>query len=384
MSKSCHIVFTTINHPTILNDLYENIRRYGHLDEVKVWVVGDKKTPASAAVLARDVSAKGLETIYFDVDQQDAWGKSFALYKLIPYNTDGRRIFGYLKALEDGCEVMLSMDDDNFPSEDDFVGRHLMTGQPWTRPMIHEPTQFHNICEYLTFEPQRLIFPRGFPFRLRGHANAPRDLAAPAGAMIGVTEGLWLAEPDIDATTWLNGKVKGVSYRGPDLFVLEQSTWSPVNTQNTSVIRELIPAFVFVTMAWAVPGGKLDRYGDIWGGYFLLALMQGTKYHLAFGRPLVEHRRNPHNYVDDLRYEFWGMILTDWLLEHLRESFRPRGSSMTERLFELADFLSGNAIAKLPAWCPAEVKAFLISTAENLREWSTACQQVGTESLALR
>ena len=55
--------------------------------------------------------------------------------------------------------------------------------------------------------------------------------------------------------------------------------------QNTSVVRELIPASIFVTMACPVPGGVLDRYGDIWGGYFLLALMQNTNYHAAFGRP---------------------------------------------------------------------------------------------------
>ena len=31
MSKPCHIVFTTVNHPAILRDLYENIHRHGHL-----------------------------------------------------------------------------------------------------------------------------------------------------------------------------------------------------------------------------------------------------------------------------------------------------------------------------------------------------------------
>jgi hypothetical protein len=377
VTKPCHIVFTTINHPVILHDLYNNIERHGQLDRVKVWVVGDRKTPASTAALAQEISRKGLETVYFDVDQQDSWGKAFAFYDLIPYNTDGRRVFGYLKALEEGCEVLLSMDDDNFPCHDDFVGGHMETGKPWTQPLLKEPTGFHNICEYITLEPQRAVFPRGFPFRLRGHVNAPQEVAPPQGAKIGVTEGLWLEEPDIDATTWLNGKVRGVAYTGPDLFALDRSTWSPVNTQNTSVVRALIPAFVFVTMAWPVPGGKLDRYGDIWGGYFLLALMQRTKYHVAFGRPLVEHRRNPHNYVDDLRYEFWGMILTDWLLEHLRDSFKPRCGPMTERLFELAEFLSSNAVEKLPAWCPQEVKAFLFSTAENLRQWSVACQQIG-------
>ena len=153
--------------------------------------------------------------------------------------------------------------------------------------------------------------------------------------------------------------------------MLDSSTWSPINTQNTSVVRELIPAFVFVTMACPVPGGKLDRYGDIWGGYFLLALMQDTRHLVAFGRPLVEHRRNPHNYVDDLRYEFWGMILTDWLLEILRNSFRPTSEMMTERVLELAEFLQAEAVGRLPAWCPPEIAGFVHSTArKTFAEWS--------------
>jgi hypothetical protein len=347
---------TTVHHPKVLEDLYDNIHKHGHLGEVKVWVVGDRKTPPSAASLASEISARNLETVYFGVDAQDEWGKRFSFYDLIPYDTDGRRVFGYLRALEDGCDVLVSMDDDNFPSQDDFVGYHRMTGQVWRQPVLREEKRFHNICEYLTFEPSRLVFPRGFPFQLRGHANQPQQVASRDGAIVGVTEGLWLQEPEV--------------------FVLDQSTWSPVNTQNTSVLRELIPAFVFVTMAWPVPGGKIDRYGDIWGGYFLLALMQGTRYHVAFGRPLVEHRRNPHNYVDDLRFEFWGMVLTDWL-EILRSSFKPASSCMTERVLELAEFLDAEATTQLPAWCPSEVEAFLRSTARNLRAWSAACTQIG-------
>ena len=377
MPKPCHIVFTTIHQPEILRSLHENISRHGHLDEVKVWVVGDRKTPSTAAALAAEITGLGLETVYFDVDAQDAWGRQFALYPMIPYNTDGRRVFGYLRALEEGCQRMISIDDDNYPLLDDLVGFHNRTGQSCRQPLLKEENRFHNICEYLVFDPPRLVYPRGFPFRLRGQMNQAQRVPCPPGAVIGVTEGMWLNEPDVDATTWLNGKVKVTDYRGPVALVLDPSTWSPVNTQNTSVMRELIPAFVFVTMAWPVPGGKLDRYGDIWGGYFLLALMQGTKYLAAFGRPLVEHRRNPHNYIDDLRYEFWGVILTDWLLDLLRSSFHPAGSEMTERVLELADFLEAEATPRLPAWCPKEVTNYLAYTAENLRQWSAACREIG-------
>src|SRR5258708_1887045 len=75
MRRVCHIVLTTIRHPAILGDLLDNITRHGQLENVKVWVVGDKKTPASAGQLAREVSQKGLETTYFDITAQDEWGK---------------------------------------------------------------------------------------------------------------------------------------------------------------------------------------------------------------------------------------------------------------------------------------------------------------------
>src|SRR5262245_42641837 len=142
MSKTCHIVFTTINHPGILNDLYENLARHNHLDDVKVWVVGDCKTPASAASLSQEMSRKGLETVYFDIAQQDDWGRRFPFYWTISYNTDGRRVFGYLRALEEGCSLMISIDDDTFPTEDDFIGHHKKTGEKWTGSLVREPHNF--------------------------------------------------------------------------------------------------------------------------------------------------------------------------------------------------------------------------------------------------
>jgi len=208
--------------------------------------------------------------------------------------------------------------DDNFPFiNEDLVGKHISTGTVWNGSLIHEPLGFHNICEYLSFDPLRHVYPRGFPFDHRSTRNT-KETKELCGAVVGVTAGLWLMEPDVDATIWLNGKVHGKSYTGGDKHVLSQDTWTPINTQNTSIVRELIPAYLCIPMGWDVPGGKINRYGDIWGGYFMQALMKGTKYHVSFGCPLVEHRRNPHNYVNDMRHEYWGMMLTDWLLRSLK------------------------------------------------------------------
>ncbi len=71
------------------------------------------------------------------------------------------------------------------------------------------------------------------------------------------------------------------------------------------------------------------------------------------------------------------MILTDWLLQLLRNSFQPSSIAIVDRLPELADFLEHKGVNQLPGWCPPEINRFLGSTAENLREWFKACQSVG-------
>lgn len=376
--KRIHIVFTTIFIPHLLKELRDNAARFGHLEETKVWVIGDRKSPPETAQVVAEANKGGLETIYLDIAAQDEWGRRVPeFYRRIPYNNETRRNIAYLCALEDGCDILLCIDDDNFPTEDDFIGGHLRTGSLVREPVLSEPAGFHNVCEHLTFEPDRLIYPRGFPFHLRGTLNAARAVEPPSGVKLGVIAGLWLREPDVDATTWLNGRITSNAYTGPDLVVLAQDTWTPINTQNTSIPRALIPGFLCIPMGFDVPGGKIQRYGDIWGGYFLQAVMQGLPYLVGFGRPLVDHRRNPHNYVDDLRQEFWGLILTDWLLQLLRSDFRSAATDPVTRVEELAEFLRTISTSKLPGWAPEQVKNFVFWTADNLSTWARACRNLG-------
>ena len=375
--KSNHVVLTTIRKPQVLYDLQRNLESHGHLDCTVCWVVGDTRTPASCGDLCREVTNDGLETHYLDIASQDEWGKRFPeFYRRIPYNNESRRNIGYLHALEQGCQRLISIDDDNFPTEDDFIGGHLNTGRRWDGEVIEEQSGFYNVCEDLDIEPNRLIFPRGFPFGLREKRNEPRIARVPAGAQVGVTLGLWLKDPDVDATTWLNGRVTSKAYHGPLHFMLSQNTWSPINTQNTSVVAELIPAFLCIPMGYPVPSGTIERYGDIWGGYFLQALISETVYHLCVGHPIVEHRRNQHNYLDDLRFEFWGMVLTDWVVAQLREGFRPGSPRIVDRVTELAAFLQEISVDKLPSWCAPEVREFITETAGTVDLWARACRKL--------
>jgi hypothetical protein len=259
-------------------------------------------------------------------------------------------------AYEDGCDILITIDDDNFPHVDDFIGSHSVVGSK-VNGAISDRGGFYNVCEHLEFVPNRNIYPRGFPFEKRDSRN-DGELVTLEDEIIGINAGLWLESPDIDATTWLNGSIKGVSYSGPNQFVLQNSTWSPVNTQNTAITRDLVPYYFCVPMGHKVPGGIIHRYGDIWGGYFALCVMQYTKFHTSFGSPIVNHLRNPHNYLVDLRQEFWGMLLTDWLLSIIKDC-SPTETSLSNRAALLVERLTEASEKNLPDWCAPEMKEFV-------------------------
>ncbi len=376
--KPFHIVLTTIRVPDALDCYFDNISRFGHLDEVKIWIVGDRKTPVAAADYARALTRKGLETVFFDLEAQEEWGRRCSDFcRRLPVDNETRRNIGYLRALEEGCRTLITIDDDNFPRDSDFIAGHGNTGAIRTGPALSSATGFYNVCEHLRLSRGQRIYPRGFPFLLRNGSTPGVDAVdLPDGARPGVNMGLWTGSPDLDAVTWLNGPVISLAYTGRERYVLAHDTWMPISGQNMSIVRELIPAYCCVPMGRPVPGGSIQRYGDIWGGYFLQAVLRDTPYHVAFGLPVVDHRRNPHNCLDDLRHEYWGMMLTDWLVGILKSGFRPVASDIAERTRQLAVFLEEKAADMTPGWCPEEMKVFLRWTGENLAAWVSAATRM--------
>ena len=126
-----------------------------------------------------------------------------------------------------------------------------------------------------------------------------------------------------------------------------------------------------------MPGGMIGRYGDLWGGYFLQAVLRGSDWNVSFGEPLVDHRRNPHDYLTDLREEYWGMLLTDWMLAHLKAYTNTTpGHTLTDmvaRYKHLSHWLLRHMLGNIPVWAPGAVKDFLYTTATTMSEWAHAC-----------
>jgi hypothetical protein len=253
-------------------------------------------------------------------------GEMWKCSELIGWNTIARRNIAFLEALKWGADVIYSWDDDNIPT----LPNHFV--------MFDGPNRFHGIRVRGAgiggpdgwFDPGTLLIPRT---RHRGYPHGkPQALVASSvtDAKIGVYAGLVIGDPDVDAVTRMEHRpdIGGVHLLGQAGVVVDLNTWTVFNSQNTAVIRELVPAW------FMMPG--VGRHDDIYASLIVQRVMRERNLHVHFGPPFTYQQRNDHNLIIDLRAEIDGMErVTD--LAHLLDHILLPGKSVvddTRRIYE--------------------------------------------------
>ena len=62
-------------------------------------------------------------------------------------------------------------------------------------------------------------------------------------------------------------------------------------------------------MGYEIGGIAIDRYGDIFSGYFVQACARHLGGAIRVGTPVAEHRRNAHSYLQDATREWaWQYV----------------------------------------------------------------------------
>lgn len=365
------LVMTTVALPAVLESYASNAARFGRTGQVEAIVIGDRKTPAaSAEYLAALFRRWGFRAEYVGVDAQRRWLARYPeLDRIIPYDSDNRRNIGFLMALERGCDILLSIDDDNYCAGEDFYAAHSVAGSVVKGPVISSRTGWFNIGSMLESEPAVPFFPRGFPVSKRNGAAGVRS--AVRAVPVDVNAGLWIEDPDIDAAARLTHPIKTTRLKsGP--VILGPAAHSPINTQNTAVARDAAAAYYYVIMGHDLGGAKLDRYGDIWSGFFLKKCADHLGRFCMVGRPLARHIRNRHDLFVDLQQELYGMMLTDPLVDILC-SLKLAGGTYAETYRDLSRKLE-KAIAESdhPYFTPAARRCFR-KICSNMRIWTDVC-----------
>ena len=360
---STAIITTTINKPVLLRDYCENARRYNHKDVFFV-IIGDKKTPEGVGEFCAELQEEyGYKVEYLDVEDQikylDRWKK---LRDHLPYNSIQRRNIGILKAYLDGAEVIITIDDDNFVvAGDDFIGKHSVVGKEKTVTALSSSSGWYNVCELLEEEKGLPFYHRGFPWEKR--SLSPISRTQEQTGKVVVNAGLWLEAPDIDAITWLDLPIRatGMSDKYPEGVAMSVGTWSPFNSQNTALAREVIPAYFL--------SPNIGRYDDIWASYIVKKISDYFGHYINFGFPLVRQERNPHNYFNDLKKEQLGMELTDSLVDGMRE-LELTGADYRECFIEIIDWLAGWAKENELLESNHEYREQVGKMIEGMRIWS--------------
>ena len=297
-NKKIAIITTTINYPQLLEDYAKDSKKYlkKNIDLFFV-IAGDKKTPKNTNNLCVKLEKKyGFKFYYLDVIKQNNFLKKFKeLKKYLPWNSVQRRNVAILFALELKSELIITIDDDNFLHDKDFLNSHLNQMNIGNKYELSSKTGWVNVCKFLKEKNSNNFFHRGYPITKRYNSQNSKLNKKPKAKKICVNAGLWLGDPDVDAVTRLAQKIVATKYLLKKNFVLEKKTNSPFNSQNTAIIAESFPAYFLSPFV-----GRLD---DILASYVYRKVSDHLNYHVSYGKPIVVQHRNYHNIWKDLDKE---------------------------------------------------------------------------------
>ena len=322
------IVTTSINVPTFLEKYIPNLEQFGHKD-VNIIIVGDTKTPEKSFDYVYDNYQEEYlngKVQFWDVKQQEAWvnenypNNTRDVAFAIPYQSVRRRNFGYLRALELKSDVIITIDDDNLPVEnDDWLGKHLSA---FSKPMntVFSPNKLVNPLVMLNSN-HAPIYMRGYPISEIFSDEFVNSL--PNKRKVVMNMGLWNNKPDVDAYTNIiypdlksNNKRTGFD----DNYALNPGHYTPINTQNTAFLSKILPAYYLLFQDTIIYENKIDRYDDIWSGMILQRIAKTLGDTVSFGEPFTDHMRNTHKYDRDLATEFSGIALNDKITKMIIDS----------------------------------------------------------------
>lgn len=198
------------------------------------------------------------------------------------YNfNDGVRNLGFAFAVkETTAEVIITLDDDVLPIGDTIADHVNALERKY-------PIGWLNTAEQ--------TYMRGFPYWNRNESECV------------VSHGVWYGVADFDASTQL---VKGIHevdfYKG----VIPRGTYFPMCIMNVAFKRK------FTKYMYQAPMfGDINRFADIWGGYFAKQYADINGYSIVSGFAQVRHERASDPFVNLIK-EARGVGMNERLTRH--------------------------------------------------------------------
>jgi len=182
----------------------------------------------------------------------------------------GIRSYGFWKSYQLGADVIVTLDDDCYPVDRDFIEQHL------ANLSLYAPSNWTN-----TFPDREFIYTRGIPYS--GRKARP----------VVISHGLWSNKIDLDAKTQLKHPNLNLKPYPSLVQFMAQGSYFPMCSMNLAFKKEVTPLMYFPLMGFdpeKKPWGY-DRFDDIWAGIFAKKILDHLNLSAVNGSPFVEHRK---------------------------------------------------------------------------------------------
>lgn len=217
-----------------------------------------------------------------------------------PKNHYARKNLGYMEAIKNKADFILSSDDDNCPNER-WCLRDVKADA-----VVAENTGWFNV--YNRFSEG--IWPRGFSLR-HLHDEIPNVPRETFSVLSSIQQGLSDGEPDVDAIWRLAIQKKPHTFFYKESVYLKRNTWCPFNSQSTWFFPKAYPLMY-------LPVYASFRMCDIWGSFVAQRCLWEIGEGVTFHSPSeVFQDRNEHDLLKDFADEVPGYLKNDLIVEIL-------------------------------------------------------------------
>ena len=276
---------------------------------------------------------------FFGVKERAKWFKDNNLEKfadLIPAKSHAETSFGLLIALERKPDMIVFIDDDTLPLDQDYLGTHWKMLESKPKILESDTKWLNSIDPY-----QSKFFPRGFPYSARKPAFV-KDVSHGITRII-ANQGLWQNIPDLNAIDYLHWNDRNICKTHD--FTTAIGNWATVCSMNLAFLPEIIPAFYQLPM----PAMDVARFDDIWSGLFLKKCADVLGNGISTGNPLCSHNKFPRNIFDDIKAEMIGLEINETLFRELEkieltnktylENYRQIATKLNPEAFRSRDYI---------------------------------------------
>ena len=297
MNSRTALVVTSIASP---NEVLRSLASGSLANGWRFYVIGDVPSPSEFEIEGAD---------FYGMERQLSTALESAT--MCPVRHYARKNLGYLLAIQNGAEIIVETDDDNFPLEPFWKQRSFsqkaqaVTSEDWV-----------NVYSFFT---DTLIWPRGLPLDAIAQKQANYDSLPTAEKFCPIQQGLADENPDVDAIYRLILPLPQ-SFRQDRRVLLGGSSWCPFNSQNTTWAAEAFPLLY-------LPAYCSFRMTDIWRSFVAQRIAYANGWSILFHEPTVYQQRNDHSLHRDFQDEVPGYLHNRAIRETLLKANVKAGAS---------------------------------------------------------